>query len=272
MKVVEAKPMDEVKGHQQIEHEDGEVSEHAAGQRRREEAVGEHAQVDHRRRRPPFPALKAKGERNAGDHQGDRCGRLQTPRGSLAQDQEKAQQGERAQESADQVKLGAIATQRHVGITQEKERQQDAGDAKRDAHQEQASPRRGEEHEGADQRTDGQPGVDENGVDPECQPALRWWKRPRHDRRRHGKHHRAAQPLDGAAGQQPAEARTEAAGERAERENAEPDHVQPLRAHQVAEASEGHQQGGDHERVGHDDPFGGGHRLMEGARDCGQSD
>ena len=132
--------MDEIEGHEQVEHEDRQVGEHAAGQSGREQPVGEHAEVDYRRRGPPLPALEPQGEPGAGDQQSDGCGRRKTPGRSLAQDQEQAEERERAEERADEVESGAIPSGRHFPVIQEEDRQQDSGDAERNADQEETSP------------------------------------------------------------------------------------------------------------------------------------
>src|SRR5438093_7111969 len=120
--------------------DDAKLSEYTVANSGREQPVGEHAEVDHRRRCPPFPTTERYGEPNAADQQTDRRGRRKTPRRSLAQDQEQAQKRERAQERADQVELGASAGSWRVKVMQEDDRQQDAGDAERNADQEETSP------------------------------------------------------------------------------------------------------------------------------------
>src|SRR5437899_4513361 len=108
-KVINTETKYDIEVLEKFEHEDCQLGEYAAGQSGREQPVGEHAEVDHRRRCPPFPTTERYGEPNAADQQTDRRGRRKTPRRSLAQDQEQAQKRERAQERADQVELGASA-------------------------------------------------------------------------------------------------------------------------------------------------------------------
>ncbi len=67
MEIIEAQTVKQVERHQQIEHEDGEVGQDAAGQRRREEPVAEHRKLDQGRGSVAFPLDEADREPDAGD-------------------------------------------------------------------------------------------------------------------------------------------------------------------------------------------------------------
>ena len=93
-----------------------------------------------------------------------------------------------------------------------------------------------------------------------------------HDRDRGRRQHRAADRLDRAERDQPAETGREAAQQRAEHEHAQADaeDAAPLtRSHDRARQ---HQQAGDDERVGVDDPLQPRYRRVEVAADRGQRD
>ncbi len=92
------------------------------------------------------------------------------------------------------------------------------------------------------------------------------------DRQRARRHQRAAETLRRARGDERSAVGREAAGERREREHAQRQHEHPALAEVVGGAAAEHQEAGERDRVGVDDPLQFGRREAEARLDRGQRD
>jgi hypothetical protein len=173
----------------------------------------------------------------------------------VALDEGVAQREERKARRDETRQVDALLVRRVARLLDDEERDDDADHADRDVDEEDPVPADVVHDEPADEGADRERESRDAGPDADRLAALPRRERRRDDRERRRVHQRRTDALHAAGTDQEAGVRREAARERGEREDREPDHEDLAAAVHVGELAPGDEQRREHERVAGDDPL-----------------